>query len=194
MASARDELLGRVIEHAAAQGLSDCSLRELAEAVGTSHRMLLYHFGSRAGLVAAVVATVEAQQRDVLVELGAWATDPLGVLNEQWKILSAPDMAPFVRLFFEFVSQSMFDRPGTQGFLHALTTPWIDAGKAVAADLGVEVDEVDLRLGIAVMRGLLLDAVASGDATGPTAALERFVERWRSTASLGNDTAPPETR
>ncbi|MEZ5140174.1 MAG: hypothetical protein R2711_15805 [Acidimicrobiales bacterium] len=45
--TARRELLDRVLAHVAEQGLSDRSLRDLATAVGTSHRMLLYHFGSR---------------------------------------------------------------------------------------------------------------------------------------------------
>jgi AcrR family transcriptional regulator len=178
MTTARDELLARVVEHAAEHGLADASLRDVAGSIGTSHRMLLYHFGSRAGLIAAIVETIEAQQRDVLGQLGATATHPLEVVTQQWAILAAPEMAPFVRLFFEVVAQALFARPGTEGFLDGLTTPWIDAGRAVAADLGADLDEVDLRIGIAVVRGLLLDAVASGDAAPPTVALRRFVERW----------------
>ena len=180
MTNAREELLGRVIEHAAAHGLSDSSLREIADAIGTSHRMLLYHFGSRAGLVAAVVAAIEAQQRDVLAALGAGAGDPLEVITRQWAILAAPEMAPFVRLFFEVVAQALFSRPGTDGFLDGLTTPWIDTARTVASGLpaATGLDDTDLRVGIAVVRGLLLDAVASGDPGPPTAALHRFVERW----------------
>ena len=37
----------RVVEEFAARGIGDRSLRDMAEAVGTSHRMLLHHFGSR---------------------------------------------------------------------------------------------------------------------------------------------------
>ena len=52
--------------HPPAHGSSDLSLRELATAIGTSHRMLIYHFGSKEGLLVAVIQTVEEQQRDVL--------------------------------------------------------------------------------------------------------------------------------
>ena len=43
----RRRLLERAIDHVAAHGIADLSLRRLAEALGTSHRMLIHHFGSR---------------------------------------------------------------------------------------------------------------------------------------------------
>jgi AcrR family transcriptional regulator len=52
----RDELLERVTDHVLAHGLIGLSLRPVAAAVGTSDRMLIYHFGSRDALVSAVVA------------------------------------------------------------------------------------------------------------------------------------------
>ena len=59
--SPRDRLLSALVEYAAAHGLADASLRELAAAVGTSHRMLLYHFGSREGVVAAEPVRLDAE-------------------------------------------------------------------------------------------------------------------------------------
>ena len=52
--SAKDLLLDQVVDHFVAEGMGDLSLRKIAAAIGTSHRMLLYHFGSREGLLAAV--------------------------------------------------------------------------------------------------------------------------------------------
>ena len=182
MSSSRTALVDRLVAHAAHHGLADQSLRELATAVGTSHRMLIYHFGSRAGVVAAVVERVEADQREALVALGADATDPREVVERQWAQLSDPAMAPFVRLFFEVTAQAMFGRPGTEGFLERLTEPWLTTGAEVADGLGGGgtewPDETDLRLGVAVMRGLLLDAVTSGDPGPAGAALERFLDRF----------------
>jgi AcrR family transcriptional regulator len=45
----RDALLEKVVAYAAANGIAGRSLREIAAGVGTSHRMLLHHFGSREG-------------------------------------------------------------------------------------------------------------------------------------------------
>lgn len=54
--SRRDELLDRVTDHVLEHGLIGLTLRPVAAAIGTSDRMLIYHFGSRDALVSAVVA------------------------------------------------------------------------------------------------------------------------------------------
>ncbi len=85
--------------------------------------MLNYHFGSRAGVVAAVVERIESQQRDALAEIAAEATSTTEIIERQWAQLSDPALAPFIRLFFEVTAQAMFGRPGTDGFLAGLTEP-----------------------------------------------------------------------
>ena len=52
----RDDLLDQVTDHVLEQGLIGLTLRPLAAAIDTSDRMLIYHFGSRDGLVSEVVA------------------------------------------------------------------------------------------------------------------------------------------
>ncbi|MFN0096554.1 MAG: TetR family transcriptional regulator [Dehalococcoidia bacterium] len=183
MSEAREELLAKVMAHVVANGLADASLRELATAAGTSHRMLIYHFGSREGLVAAIVAAMEGQQRAALAAIAASAASPAEVIRAQWAQLSDPALAPFVRLFFEICGQALHRRPGTEGFLASLTAPWIEAAAAAARAVGFEPDDVDARLGIAAVRGLLLDAVASGNIAGPTASLERLLGYWEAARS-----------
>ncbi|MCB0908067.1 MAG: TetR/AcrR family transcriptional regulator [Nocardioidaceae bacterium] len=178
--AARERLLDAVIAHVAEHGLTDVSLRELAAAIGSSHRMLLYHFGSREGLVAAVVARIEAGQRTLLRQLADQADSPVDLIRRQWAQLSDPAMAPFVRLFFEATAMAMHGRPGTEGFLDGLTSSWLRDATDVAERMDVDIDEAGLRLGVAVLRGLLLDAVASGDVAGPTAALESYLHEWQS--------------
>jgi AcrR family transcriptional regulator len=51
----REELLARCTDHVLEHGLIGLSLRPLAAAVGTSDRMLIYHFGNRDALVSAVL-------------------------------------------------------------------------------------------------------------------------------------------
>ena len=67
----RAALLQVVIESIARHGLGARSLRDLAADAGTSHRMLIHHFGSRDGLLVAIVSEVEAQQRALLLDLVA---------------------------------------------------------------------------------------------------------------------------
>ena len=60
----RDVLLDQVTDHVLEQGLIGLTLRPVAAAIGTSDRMLLYHFHSRDELVTAVVA--HAMERAVV--------------------------------------------------------------------------------------------------------------------------------
>lgn len=176
--AARERMLDAVITHVTEHGLADVSLRELAASVGTSHRMLLYHFGSREGLVAAIVARIEAGQRALLAQLADEADSAVDLVRRQWAQLSDPAMAPFIRLFFEATAMALHGRPGTEGFLDGLTATWLHDAAVVAARMGLDIDEAELHLGVAILRGLLLDAVASGDVSGPTAALERYLAAW----------------
>ena len=66
---ARQELLEAAIDHVAEHGLTDLSLRGLAAELGTSHRMLSHHFGSKDGLWVAIIQEVERRQLEVLADL-----------------------------------------------------------------------------------------------------------------------------
>ncbi len=169
MGDARWKLLERIVDEVGRNGLADRSLRELATAVGSSHRMLIFHFGSRAGLISAVVEAVESSQRDLLAELADQASSPSELVLLLWERVSSPELRSFVRLFFECVALA------EQG---DLTDSWIDVAEAVADKLGVRLDETELRLGVAVSRGLLIDVLTTGDATAATRSIERFVEIW----------------
>ena len=178
MSEARDALLTRIVEHVAANGLADTSLRELADEVGTSHRMLNYHFGGRDGLVAAIVQATEANQREALAELGGSAATPEAVIEAQWEQLTQPELAPLIRLFFELFALALAGRPGTEGFLDGITEPWLVDASEVAEGLGIETDRVELRLGVAVLRGLLVEALAAGDPAEAGESLRRYLDMW----------------
>ncbi|GAB2488039.1 TetR/AcrR family transcriptional regulator [Jatrophihabitans fulvus] len=60
----REDLLERVTEDLLAHGLADFSLRRVAQAAGTTHKVLLYHFGSAEHLLAAAVSRVRARRID----------------------------------------------------------------------------------------------------------------------------------
>jgi len=176
----RDALLDKVMAYAAEHGLADKSLREIATGVGTSHRMLLYHFGSREGLLAAIVGAVEEQQRAVLAALSEDG-DPAEVMLRLWEQVSQPALRPYVRLFFATVGLAVQGVPGTQALLDNLTTPWLEQGGEAARRLGVPADPAAVRLGVAVSRGLLLELLAGAAPGDVDASYRLFVEmsrRW----------------
>jgi AcrR family transcriptional regulator len=172
---ARDRLLAAAVEQAMRGGIADLSLRELAAAIGTSHRMLLYHFGSRQGLLVAVARAVEEAQYASVPDGGITAADA----RRLWQHLSDPALWPQERLFFELYAHALLGRPGTEDFLAAVVEPAIAALADVMVSAGADpvTARAEARLGVAVTRGLLLDLLATGDRDGVTQAFERFVQR-----------------
>ena len=174
----RSRLLDDVIAHAGVHGLADTSLRQLAEGVGTSHRMLIHHFGSKEQLLVAVVHEVERRQRDALVDLGRETDDMAELGRLFWERLADPELAPLERLFFELSSQALLERPWARDFLDGIVEDWIGP---VAELLGAEgldaaTARARARLSVAVSRGLLLDLLATGDRAGVDAAMADFGE------------------
>ena len=171
---ARERLLAAAVEQATRGGIADLSLRELAAAMGTSHRMLLYHFGSREGLLTAVAQAVEEGQRAVVSEWGITRANS----RRLWQHFSDPQLWPAERLFFELYAHALLGRPGTEGFLDHAIEPWVSAlTPAFASE--ARLDEVtaraEARLAVAVTRGLLLDLLATGDRAAVTEAFERYL-------------------
>src|SRR3954463_1943994 len=174
----KGRLLEAAIAHIANRGISDLSLRELAAAIGTSHRMLIHHFGGRAGLWVAVVREVEARQR---AGLGDVVPDPDASLGEAlrswWRHISDPSLWPNERLFFELYGQALQGRPGTTELLDGIVDAWLPAAAEGFIAYGMpEVDAwANARLGVAVSRGLLLDLLATGDREAVDAAMEAYI-------------------
>jgi AcrR family transcriptional regulator len=180
---ARERLLDAAVRHALDAGIADLSLRQLAAAIGTSHRMLLYHFGSREGLLVAVTQAVEEQQRAALLGSGVGPQDA----RRSWEHLSDPKLWPQERLFFELYAYALRGRPGTEGFLDGIVESWVAPVATALVEAGADerTARADARLAVAVVRGLLLDLLATGDRAGVTEAYERFLQHVSAT------TAPP---
>lgn len=179
--SARGRLLEAVIEHFSAAGLADQSLRRIAEAVGTSHRMLLYHFGSKDGLLLEVVRAVEARAQARLAAIAVAAgTDTGEVMRRVWAYVADPEVASFERLFFALYGRALQGDPATRPLLEGDVEGWLVANTALAGAAGIPAAtaRAHARLGLAVTRGLLLDLLATGDRAGVEAAFEAFAARY----------------
>jgi AcrR family transcriptional regulator len=61
----RTELLERAYQYSLEHGLADLSLRPLAATIGSSPRVLLFLFGSKEGLIRALLARARAEGREV---------------------------------------------------------------------------------------------------------------------------------
>ncbi len=181
----RQALLAAVIANLEQDGIGDRSLREIAAAVGTSHRMLIHHFGSRQGLLAEVVGAVEADQRAFLASIEAPDAAPAAVMRAMWARLSDPRLWPAERLFFECYARACRSEDPYARLLPGLVDDWLDAVTVPGADPAAR---AEARAALAMFRGLLLDLVGTRDRAGVDAAFEAFaalVQRAQRHAAAG---------
>ena len=177
--SPREKLLEGAIDYVVHNGITDLSLRQLASALGTSHRMLIHHFGSKEGLWVAIVREVEERQRAVLADLVPAPDTPVDeAMRGWWRHISDPSLWPNERLFYELYGQAIQGRPHTVQMLDGIIDDWIEPAAAINMALGLSREEAvaHARLGIAVTRGLLLDLVATRDVEGVDAAMDAFID------------------
>jgi AcrR family transcriptional regulator len=169
----RQELLDGVIDTCARSGIGNRSLRELAAELGTSHRMLIHHFGSRDALMVAVVQEVERRQAVAFADLGS---EPAEVVGRMWERLSDPSLWPFERLFFECYARGAQGEEPFTLLVPSAVHSWLElaAGHPAGGDAAFN------RLGLAVIRGLLLDLVATGEREAVGEALGRFARLLQS--------------
>jgi len=181
VSAAREALLDRCFEVVRRHGFSHLSLREIAAEAGTSHRMLIYHFGSRDGLLAAVVRRMEAAQRALLADLVTGDADIFTVSAAFWAHLTSPDVLPAQRLFFEVYVQALYGREWTAAFRESVIRAWEEplAGLFRRAGIDGARARAHARLGLAVTRGLGLDLLMSGERAEVDAAMTLFGELAR---------------
>ncbi len=188
----REALLGKAIGWFAEHGVGDTSLRTLAEGIGTSHRMLIYHFGSREGLLAAVVGAVERSERDALAGfLAAHPEDPYAAGAAFWTHV-ADAATTFAPLFFELSGHAMQGKHHAHALREWLADGWLDGLTRgfEASDLPPERARALARQSLAMARGLLFELAVTGDRDAVDAAMADYTEQVR---RFGSD-LPPVTR
>ncbi len=176
----RRELLDRVTDDLAANGLVDFSLRRAARAAATTHKVLLYHFDGVDDLLVQAIVELRGRRIDKALavatsgrsrrSLAAWA-------RAVWPILVGEE----ARVLDQAIGLAMYDpgryaelaREASQQYLPSLLSlcpqHWSEQRK-------LEVAEMIL----AALRGFLVDARTSGDTAGIAAgfdALARALER-----------------
>jgi AcrR family transcriptional regulator len=169
------QLIAAAYDYVSEHGLADMSLRPLAEAIGSSPRVLLYLFGSKDGLVGALLAQARAQELELLDTLRA---APAGQLAEVgglvWSWLSAPEHRGLLVLWAESYARSLVDPVGPwSGFARRTVTDWLDVFAAAqpAAVRQSDGGAAERTLLLAVLRGALLDLLATGDTVRTTDAV-----------------------
>ena len=185
-------MLELAYEYALKNGLAHLSLRPVAAAVGSSPRVLLYLFGSKDGLVRALLArarTDELALLDRALHQGERRSGGLVAAAEHvWSWLTAEDHRALLTLWVEGYARSLVDPDGPwAGFAQATVEDWLAvlAAAQPPKERGTGTGRAQRTLMLAVLRGALLDLLATGDVERTTAAVQAHLR------VAGHRSAPP---
>ncbi len=169
----RRELLDRVTDDLAANGLVDFSLRRAARAAGTTHKVLLYYFAGADDLLAQAIFRLREQRISKSLAAAAGPGPGPQTLADRvravWPVLVAEE-SPVLE---QAMGLTMYD-PGRYaelgreaskqylpGLLSLCPQEWPDQRKLQVAEMI-----------LAALRGFLVDYRVSGDASGAGAGFE----------------------
>ena len=175
----RAELLERSYQYVLAHGITGISLRPLAAAVGSSPRVLLFLFGSKEGLVRALLARARAQETELLRQPPARDGAAAAGL-EVWSWLAADEHRGLLRLWVESYARSLIEPDGPWGeFARETVDDWLTllaAGQPERSRDGAAA-VAERTLVLAVLRGAMLDLLATGDRERTTEAVRLGLRR-----------------
>lgn len=134
--------------------------------------MLIYHFGTRDQLLRETLKRARRRQRDLYQELLTPKPDEpyLSTLRQAWQVMTGPVGRPYLSMFSQLREDA-----GQQlwpGFREIATTDWLppleDGLRSIGRpELGTLV--------LAVIRGLILDLQATGEAGRVDRAFDDFL-------------------
>ena len=167
----RQRLLDVCTDYALEHGLPD-RLGPLAAAAGTSSRMLIYHFATRDDLLREILGRARQRQLEAFTDLlRVRPEEPYPTtLSHAWSAMTGPHGRPFLRMFSRLHDTA--GEPLWPGFRQTATTDWLAPLEQGMRSLGrPELATVVL----AVIRGLLMDLDATGDARRTDQAFHDFL-------------------
>ena len=183
VASARQqELLQRAYEYVLQHGLMSLSLRPLAQAIGSSPRVLLFLFGSKEGLVQALLARARTAELEFLQAMRSTSPsdDFASVVRRVWQWLAAEEHRPMLVLWLETYAQSLVEPEGPYAqFARRTVEDWLDllATHQAPQQRRSRAAATERALTLAVLRGALMDLLATGDEQRTTALVEAHLKR-----------------
>lgn len=177
----RAELLELAYQYVLEHGLSELSLRPLATGIGSSPRVLLFLFGSKDGLLRALLARARADELAFLEQFhpGHEQADLASTVRATWGWLADEQHRPLLTLWLEAYSRSLVEPQGPwSGFARTTVDDWLALlGRSQTPSRRREPGGKGERtLALSVLRGALFDLLATNEVGRVTAAVERFID------------------
>lgn len=176
METRKQQLVDAAIEYLLAHGLADLSLRPLATEIGTSARLLIYHFGSKEGMLAEVLEAMQARLRASFTAMTHAPVGPRGepLIMTFWTWATSRKQLPYLRLFYELQVLAARNPAAYGMYLKRHSVNWLELIQDALPPQ--ERHPAMSTLMGAVFDGLFLELMSTGDRRRTTQALERFID------------------
>lgn len=176
------ELLEAAYRYALEHGVADLSLRPIAAAIGSSPRVLIFLFGSKDGLVRALLARAREDELALLAHIDHNTQGLNTTVEHLWTWLAAEEHRPLLRLWTEAYARSLIEPDGAwAGFAQATVADWLAllAARQPDHERDSRHGTAERTLALAVLRGALLDLLATDDEPRVTAAVRAHLQTMR---------------
>jgi AcrR family transcriptional regulator len=161
--AARDALLDAIVEHFVARGIADFTLRSLAADLGTSHQLLMYHFGAREDLMRAALDRIQhavTDELDKFLDRHPERERP----SKIWHHLSKPG-ASRLRVQYQCLGLALASPERYGDFAVDILRAWTAIATRLLSGHGLDRKQRDAAatLLVGALRGLGLDLIATND-------------------------------
>jgi len=176
MQTRKQELLDGLIDYLVRHGPSDLSLRPMAAEIGTSARLLIFHFQSKEQLLIAVLEEMQARLRRSLAALQAAkeTRKPVPLLKVFWQWATAEETFGYLSLYYRLHILAVQSQGAFAPYLERNAQNWLQAIQAALPESRRSPAFATL-LG-AVFDGLFIELMSTGDRKRTTAALDQFLQ------------------
>jgi AcrR family transcriptional regulator len=175
----REELLELAYRYAQDRGLAGLSLRPLAAAIGSSPRVLLFLYGSKDGLIRALLARARADEIAFLDEVRGGPDGLPATALRVWRWLADESHRAVLTLWVEAYARSLVEPDGPWAdFAQSTVDDWLTvlAAAQPVEERSTTAGEARRTAVLAVLRGAMLDLLATGDVTRTGAAVASAVQ------------------
>ena len=172
----RAELLQEVVAYLETHGVNDMSLAPMAEALGTSKRMLLYYFGDRGELLTQALDASRPKVGEMFRDV-ATKDDFRGAARTLWRGLTRGDQRRSVRMLLQVLSLATTD-PETYGpYARTAVAVMLDPISVALVSVGYGRRDARIRATLVVsgLRGLCQDVLVTRDDSRVDAAAELVI-------------------
>ena len=167
----RRELLDRVVDDLAVNGLVDFSLRRAARAAGTTHKVLLYHFDGAEDLLRQAIW--QLRQRRIANSLAAAGAAQPQTLAARVRAVWPALVGEESRVLDQAMGLMMYDSERYAGLGRGASEQYMPALLSLCPPDWPERRKVEVsELVLAALRGFLIDQLTSGNTAGTEAGFE----------------------